>query len=184
MILSMLRGLAGVALAVALLPIDAQAQTVVFPDLASHIRSGDRVSLTDRDGTRVEGEVADLTASSLTLLLDASATKRVFPEATVSRIVVKDSLRNGALIGLAAGALPGAILGVYATSLCEGDDGCAVLLPVVGGAFYGGIGAAIGAGIDALIKKTIDVSRQPRASVTLAPVFGPNQQGIRVSIRF
>ena len=35
MILSVLRGLIGLALAVALLPINGQAQTVVFPDVAS-----------------------------------------------------------------------------------------------------------------------------------------------------
>jgi hypothetical protein len=178
------RRLIGLALAAALLPINAQAQTVVFPDLASHIKLGDLVSLTDSDGKRVEGKVTDLTVSSLTLLLDGSGTKSVFREATVSRIVIKDSRRNGALIGLAAGAIPGVILGFGFKEYCYNEASSCPAAPFGMGAVFGGIGAAIGAGIDGLIHKSIRVARRPGATLNLSPIVAPNTQGIRVSIRF
>lgn len=171
------------ALAVALVPSTARAQAVSFPELPDHIKAGNTVSIVEPNGERITGKIADLTSSSLTLLLE-DGKKKTFPEVDVRRIVVRDSRRNGALIGLAAGAIPGAILGFWARAACEGEDACAALMPLVSGAFYGGIGAAIGAGIDGVINKTIDVSRQQPASLTVAPVVGLNRQGMLVSIRF
>jgi hypothetical protein len=176
MILSTARQLIGLALAAALLPINARAQTVVFPDLASHIKLCDSVSLIDSDGGRVEGAVADVTTASRTLLLNDA--KTVFPEATVSGRFINDPVWEGALIGLAVGAVAGAMLG----RLSCADSGTCTSGPIVLGALLGGLGAWIGARIDGLI--SIRVPYRLGASLKVSPIVAPNPQGIRMSIRF
>ena len=77
-------------------------------------------SITGVDGSRLEGRVAALTDRSLTLLVNDSATGDI-RLADVGQIVIRDSRKNGALIGLAAGRRPpGTALGfLYVEILCE-----------------------------------------------------------------
>ncbi len=107
-----------------------------------------------------------------------------FPEATARRIVVKDSKKNGALIGLVVGAVPGVALGLGIRTYCENEASRCPAAPVVTGAVFGAIGAGIGAGIDALIHKSINIPGLQRSHVMLSPVIGIERQGIVVSLRF
>jgi hypothetical protein len=94
-----------------------------------------------------------------------------------------DSLRNGALIGFAVGAVAGALVAV--AIICEGAAVCAP-----GGALlWGGVGAGIGLGIDAARKgKQVLVYRAPGASggarLSIAPVITPRTKGVAVSYSF
>ena len=94
-----------------------------------------------------------------------------------------DSLKNGALIGLAAGAVAGAL---FMVAVCEGESGCAA-----GGAVLGaGAGAGVGVGIDAARGgKKVLVYRAPGASgsarLSLAPVLiTPHTKGLAVAYSF
>lgn len=170
-----------VILAVA--PASAVAQTITFVELPNHIKPGDIVSLTEADGRRTEGRVTTISTGSLGLQVNATETK-AFPEAAVRRIVVKDSKRNGALIGLVAGAVPGVALGMGFKTYCENEASRCDAAPLLTGAVFGAIGAGIGAGIDGLIHRSLKVSSAQVNRVTLAPVVGIHRQGIVVSIRF
>jgi len=159
----------------ALVPADARAQTIPFAELSGRVKPGDSVSITGADGRRTKGRVTELTASSLTLRVNDE--RRTFPEATVRKIVVEDSLLNGALIGFAAGFVPGAVLFPYMPD----SEGSGIL---IGGALFAGAGAAIGLVIDGLFHRSITVSPPHGATFTVSPVLSPDRQAMLVSIRF
>ena len=158
------------------------AQTVSFADLSKYVKVGQVVALTDADGRRAEGKVAEIGATSVALRIDGATL--TFPEAAVRRVVVKDSLLNGTLIGFAAGAVPGAMLGALFRQYCENEATSCDAMPVVAGALYGAIGAGAGAGIDALIRRSLDVAPPGRVRMTLSPSIAPGRQGLQVSVRF
>jgi hypothetical protein len=56
----------------------------------------------------------------------------------------------------------------------------------MGMAIYGGIGAGIGVGIDALIKaeRTVYDARARRTSLSIAPVVGRERKGVAVRLGF
>ena len=82
----------------------AEAPVPSFDQLATRLRVGDTVYVTDAAGREHKGTISDLSASSLALLVEK--TPRDFPKANVHTIQSQqpDSLANGALIGLAVGA--------------------------------------------------------------------------------
>ena len=160
----------------ALVPADARAQTIPFTELSGRVKPGDSVSITGADGRRTKGRVTELTASSLTLRVNNE--RRTFPEATVRRVVVNDSLANGVLIGFAAGFASGAVIG-WAAAAGESYEA----VPGAG-VVFGGLGAAIGAGVDGLFRRRINVSQPQSATFTVSPVVSPDRQAMLVSIRF
>ncbi len=162
----------------------AVAQSVAIAELPAYVKTGDAVSITGVDGSRLEGRVAALTDRSLTLLVNDSATGDI-RLADVGQIVIRDSRKNGALIGLAAGAVPGTALGFFMSKYCanEGGSGCSNG-PVVIGAIFGGVGAAIGGAIDGLIRRTIRVNPRQGVRVNVSPIVRTDRRGMSVSIRF
>ena len=91
----------------------------------------------------------------------------------------RDSLLNGTVIGFAAGAAFG-IAYVYAvrdSDLDAGDYSYSALI-------FGGLGAAVGLGIDALFDRNSSVvGRSPRR-VALSPRVSRKAAGIRVVMRW
>jgi hypothetical protein len=185
-----MRGTASAAatLAFLLLPALARSQEPVksFDQLNTRLRNGDRIVVTDTKGREHKGHVVDLSASTLTL--DAGETRRL----TVDDVQLvqdrsHDSLKNGALIGLASGLAIGGIAAAdCARGYCEFAPG--VVFAVAGG-IYGGLGAAIGTGIDALIpgKKRIVYQApdgKPSTRLMLSPVVTPHARGIALSMAF
>jgi hypothetical protein len=156
--------------------VQAQELAGTFDQLRVLVKSGDTLTITDSSGGRLRGKLADLSDTSL--LLEVSGARRLFQAAEVSTIEKRgaDSLKNGALIGLAiGGGLFGTALGVV-----TGELGY-----VVTGAFvYGGIGAGIGAGVDALIERPriIYAARSTRATFNIAPIASRSHQGVALSI--
>jgi hypothetical protein len=157
----------------------AEAQQVAgtFDQLRVLVKRGDTLTVTDGAGQRLRGKLTDLSESSL--VLEVSGTRRVLQGADVDIIEKRgsDSLKNGALIGLSIGAgLFGAAMGA-----ATGDWGYAAL----GAVLYGGIGAGIGVGVDALIEGQRVIyagSRSTRTSFNIAPILSRSRKGVLVTI--
>jgi hypothetical protein len=174
--------LSTLAVSVLLAPSPAPAQTVAhsFEELAQVLKKGRTVVVTEASGHRTKGTVVDVSKSSLLVFVPEA---RTFAEGTVTEIRGPDTLRNGALTGLGVGA--GAGLVMVAAMCADGPD-CGPSVQVVSVA--AGIGAAIGAGIDALLnnrgKVLYRLSRQQTFSLTISPLAGKDRQGVLASVRF
>lgn len=163
---------------------EAQELAGTFDQLRVLVKPGDTLTVVDDAGQRVRGKVVSLSNSVLNLTV--SGTPRQFLGPDVNSIAKRgaDSLKNGALIGLAVGGgIGAAAIAAYAAT----SDGSVGPLMAVGFLMYGGIGAGIGTGFDALIEgdRTIYArSRSARATFTIAPIVSRERKGARVSLRF
>ena len=138
-------------------PCAAQEPVTSFDQLNTRLKPGDTVWVTDGQGREVKGKIHGARARGRHA---EGATARTFAAGDVRLISARrdDRSANGALIGLAVGRrwcrhrVPGD---------CE-DDRSEQGWCLAGAApVYGGIGAGIGVGIDALIpgKKLVGLSR-------------------------
>jgi hypothetical protein len=163
---------------------DAQAVASSFDQLTVLVKPGDRITVTDATGAQADGRIGSLTRDVLTFVTPAGP--RDLHEADVAQIRQRrgDSLRNGAIIGAVAGTA------YYATVLAllyDGDGGDLLLGPAItAGVVMAGVGAAAGAGIDALIARRQVIYRKPGGGTTLrvAPVVGRGRRGIAVAVTF
>jgi hypothetical protein len=164
-----------------------QGIATTFQELRLLVRPGDHVTVTDVNGRDVSGKIRDLSASSLALTVDGQPREWRETEVATIRQRRGDSLANGAWIGLGIGAGLAAI-GIAVSVSSEDYDadvnfGEAVLVT----ALYGGLGAAIGTGIDALItrRQVIFETRSPSGiAFQIAPLLTPTRAVARVSIGF
>jgi hypothetical protein len=168
-------------------PALAQEPVRSFDQLNTRLKPGDTVYVTDAQGREIKGRILSLGTDALAL----EGGGRTYGPADVATIQVHraDSLRNGALIGLGIGSGL-ALAGCLAAELSEGDSEHAGWC-VLGAAVYGGVGASIGIGIDALIPgKKIVAYRAPgsaglsHARLSVAPVVTPRAKGVAVSFAF
>jgi hypothetical protein len=160
------------------------AQTPVsdFGQISTRVRVGETVYVTDSAGREHRGMLFDLSASQL--VLESGGKRQDFPAGQVAAISWRapDPLRNGALIGMGIGA---GSVGILALTDCSGCG------PYVLGAMavYGGIGAAIGTGIDAITPgKKVRVYKgagdKPAAALSLAPILSARRKGLAATVRF
>lgn len=165
-------------------PCSAQEPVKSFDQLYTRLKPGDTVWVADAQGRESKGRILSLSADALAL---EGAGDRTFGAPDVTTIMVRrdDSLRNGALIGLGVGGGLG-LVGCLASA--EGGDQAWCALA---SAFYGGIGAGIGVGIDALIPgRKLMAYRAPgssgaaQARFSIAPVITPRARGVAVSFSF
>ena len=101
------------------------------------------------------------------------------PQASGPRSGSRDSLLNGTVIGFAAGAAFG-IAYVYVvrdSDLDAGDYSYSALI-------FGGLGAAVGLGIDALFDRNSSVVVRSPRRVALSPRVSRKTAGIRVVMRW
>ena len=158
----------------------ASAQTASsFEQLVLLVGSGERVTVTDSAGREQTGSIVDLSPSALTLRTNGA--RHEFRAESVRTIswLRPDPLRQGALIGFAAGAAT-----ALALFFPHGDwsgTGKAVFLGL-----FAGAGMGMGAGVDAMIPTRQVVFRSPTAArrLTVAPVLTSNRKGLAVSIGF
>ena len=134
------------------------------------------------DGVRREGHITSFSTSALTLVEDGAT--YTIPFKQIMRVEkTAHHLRKGTLIGLVAGAGLGL---ASAAGLCA-DEYCYASDYVLFTVFYGGIGAAAGVGIGAIVKAVskhgqiiYDARRQ--TTVSLAPILSPTRKGVALSM--
>ena len=187
------------ALIVVLAPMQARAQLIAtsFDELQTTLKQGDEVRVTTASGDRLKGEALEVSASGLELRIktprpDAStpaAAQRRLVENDVRQIAIehRDRLWNGTLIGLAVTAFPG--IATIAWGLSAADEGYTTGAEIAGaGIVILGIGAGIGAAVDASIhRRTTVYLRLPatRSShVSVAPLLARTAGGVRLSFQF
>ena len=164
-----------------------------FDQLGSLLNPGDTVRITDTEGRVAEGKIRTLQPDAVSIDRDGAAT---FAARDVGRIELRerDSLKNGALIGLAVGGGIGAIDcgDRYANPEdypgSQPGSACAASL-----ALGAGIGTLVGVVLDNLkpgrprwvygAPGSADRSAaSPRLSI--APVITPRAKGVAVSFAF
>jgi hypothetical protein len=187
------------ALIFVLAPMQARAQLIAtsFDELQTTLKHGDPIRVTTASGDRLKGEVLEVSPSGLELRIktprpDAStpaAAQRRLVENDVRQIAIehRDRLWNGTLIGLAVTAFPG--IATIAWGLSAADEGYTTGAEIAGaGIVILGIGAGIGAAVDASIhRRTTVYLRLPatRSShVSVAPLLARTAGGVRLSFQF
>jgi hypothetical protein len=162
------------------------AQTLAgsFEQLQVLVKPGDTISVTDSTGRELTGKITGLSPSSLALLVEG--TRRDLPESEVRQIRQRrqDSLGNGAKWGLGIGAGLGLAAGLLIAS--EYGEGGGAYIPILA-LVYGGIGAGVGTGMDALIlSDQVIYFKSPRSSarVTVSPLVTSERKGVVVAFGF
>jgi hypothetical protein len=149
-----------------------------YDQLRLLVRPGDTVSVVDADGREATGRILDLSSSSLALQIKGARVEMLERNVRTIRQRRGDSLGNGALWGLGTGAS----LGFLAGSQFGGAG-----LGAVVALFYGGLGAGVGVGVDAMITSRQVIYAPPGASSTrvrVAPLLNGNRRGAQLSVRF
>ena len=179
-----IRPLIWVPLVVLLIPGSAAAQPVTVSQLSGHVKLGETVSVIGIDGRHAHGRIMNLTAGSVTVSGDYSD-ERTFSLDEVRQVVVVDSVTNGAIKGLGVGAIPGLMLGTFAHGYCQNKRSGACLPSLtVPLAIAAGLGAALGAGVDALNRRTFNLMPPKGSALTVAPVASADYRGIQLSLQF
>jgi len=154
-----------------------------FDQLRVLVKSGDTVRVTDSSGQEARGKVFDVSSSSLAIVTEGQ--QRVFLERDVAAIRQRrsDSVGNGAKWGLAVGAGLGSLAGIMIVS--EYGDGALAVIPVFA-LLYGGLGAGVGAGVDAMHSsdQVIYARRAAPSKVSLRPILTRGRKGVLASLTF
>ena len=160
---------------------DAQELASDLSQLRVLVKPGDVLTVTDTGGQKIQGRLTQVDDSGIVLALRNNQTRQ-FEGQMVMTIEKRggDSLKNGALIGLATGGVLGALGGVgYANTY----DGNYAGWTVAYGLVYGGLGAAIGTGIDALITGNRMIFAKSRTTLSVAPVLDRHRKGVVFALR-
>lgn len=164
--------------------VEAQEVASSFHQLAVLVKPGDEITVVDVTGRETKGRIWNLSRDAL--ILGTSAGPRQLGEVDVGLISQRrgDSLKDGAIIGAVAGMTYIVSLAV----LLRDRDGGEVIIPTAaaGVVFFAGIGAAAGAGIDALISRRQVIYQKPagRSRVGVSPVFGHGRRGVALTVKF
>ena len=134
-------------------------------DIPARLKEKQNVSVTDESGRKFEGRVLRLAPDAVTIAHRRQTVDVLYTD--IVRIDAVDDLKNGTLIGLAVGS------GLFALELwAERESG--IELEPAGYAVVAlmtmGVGAAVGAGIDALIGGDRNLYQRTGAKVTVAPL--------------
>ena len=140
-----------------------------FAALLQVIERGTNVFVEEENGQRTKGKVVDLSGATLQLMTPGVSGRRVsFAPDQVRRVMKVDSRLNGFLIGAAAGAIPGILLGMGFSTYCSNEATSCPAAPALVGTLFGLAGGGIGYAIDGAIDgQTLVYSRGPRGSVSL-----------------
>jgi hypothetical protein len=164
--------------------VEAQGVASSFHQLAVLVKPGDKISVVDVTGREAEGRIGTLSRDALTLVTEAGP--RVLGEGDVAQIRQRrgDSLTNGAIIG----AVAGTAYFLTGVALLNDSDGGEVIVgtAVAAGVLFAGMGAAAGAGIDALITHRQLIYQKPGGGsrVSVSPLVRHGRLGAAVSVKF
>jgi hypothetical protein len=161
----------------------AQGIATSFNELRLLVRPGDTLAITSTAGPEVTGKLVDLSPGRLVVRVGEG--QQEWREGDVVRIRQRrgDSLANGAWWGLGIGAGTALALGIVAYEMDDEPSAGAVAALT---AIYGGMGAGIGAGVDALISKRVVIfeRQSARTSLVVTPILSPGRKGALLSIGF
>jgi hypothetical protein len=161
----------------------AQQLAATFDQLRVLVKPGDTLTITDTAGRKVQGRLSEVTPS--TLALNVAGRPQQFQHADVDMGEKRgpDSLKNGALTGLAVGGgLAALFVGAALSAGEEGGYWYLIALPA-----YSGMGASIGAGVDALIEGRRVIyarSNSATAKMNVMPIVARGRTGVMVSMGF
>ena len=186
--------------------VPSETPAAAFQELPRLLKLGDRITVTDDTGQELQGELIDLSPSALSVLVDErhdlqetdSAGKTWCPngwrcsiaqtrrydlrETEITGITQRhpDSLKDGALRGFMAGA---GIISVLMVTAGVPLPPSGVAIVAIG---WGGIGAAIGAGVDKarVGSRVVYDTRGSSRRVSVAPLISRDRQGVAVSLGF
>jgi hypothetical protein len=147
-----------------------------FDELRSRLRLGDELLIRDVDGRTTRGRLSELTNSSIEVEWHRwfRFRNRTLTEPAVRQIRIRDSARNGILIGLAVG---GAVAGLGCKADKEGYvcPFLRIFAPVVGG--------ELGETVDLLINRSV-YEAPGHATAAFWPVLGPGRIGLGARVGF
>jgi hypothetical protein len=182
------RQLAGLVVALTLLPSGAQAQTVEpHAERDWHrvdgLAPGTKIVVTLKTGEKQIGDFRRATADDVTIAVRPKESgehvrEETLPKALLATVATAaDPVWNGALIG--AGVGTGLAMWDYLIDPSEPGNAAIFTVAI-------GLGTAIGAGIDALVNRRgkLLFASPRQAAVTISPLLGKDQQGVLVSVRF
>jgi hypothetical protein len=171
---------AAIAAAVLLASIPARAQDsrptipAGFARLQDAVKTGDTVVVTVQDGTKLEGRLTDVTASSMGV--QVKGTRHAISGDRVTRVQRK---RNGVWLGAVIGAAAGVPFAVFLRQTWDGgtNEGAAIF-PI-----FVGLGAGIA--VDALLVRPRTVyERQPGTQTRVSFLIGPTSKAVMLRFSF
>ena len=138
----------------------------------------------DNQGRELTGRIGELRADAMMLLVGRNRTD--VPYDAILRIDrPRDRLLDGALTGLGVGAGLGLLAALGAANDDSGSWGApgpghvALVAPLM----LGGIGAGIGVGLDALIRREPNLYRRRGATrISLSPALGRSRPGVAILV--
>jgi hypothetical protein len=174
LLLPMCRGLLVVTLVLSSTTTFAQPPTVSLPD---DIHTGDTVVVSTLDGQSLRGRLESLSPAEITVLT-RDGRRETLSAARVGRIVVKDPIRNGLIIGAGVGLAAGIAGAELVNTICENESGgCPSVFFILGG-IGAAAGAAIGAGIDG-VRQRVALDLTPALPSEYSPeVFASTGGGL------
>jgi hypothetical protein len=150
------------------------------PRLDTVLLPGMTVWITDATGREEKTRITRVSTDVLTAIVDDGVRHLRAADVTRVRVRRSDSLIDGALIGAGTAVASG----LFVCHLTEPWENCrddvGPMLRI------GALGAAIGAGIDALLRdrKTIYEASRPAARMQAAPIVGRRTAGLQISVAF
>jgi hypothetical protein len=148
---------------------------------AARVPIGDTVQVIDTRGATIRGTLTAITEDGVRLRVGGSVIDLAAVDVQRVQWHQTDSWLNGVLIGAGIGAAPGIYWLVADPNECTGlcPEDYAVI----------GLGAALGALIDGLIKRTVTVydvsgSSRHRPRVVLAPILTGTRKGVQAGLTF
>ena len=163
-------------------------ETEALKALADAATVGTRVTVVRDGGTTLRGTINAIQTSELVLRVPGTPELQRIALSDVVTVVHNDALSNGAKIGFLWGLVAGAVPGIWIGRICAYEGILAeCVVPMIGvAAAAGGLGAAVGAGIDASRRRTI-YRRPPAANpqrITVAPMIAPGRTGMWAQVSF
>jgi hypothetical protein len=161
---------------------EAQAVARNFEQLRFRLDAGDTVYVTDGAGREQQARVLEVSSAALAVTIDGGRRDLAERDVTQIRRRLPDPLWNGAVIGAATSA------GLGIAAVASVLEGCSYSCWVIEVGLYGGMGALIGTGIDALVRgrKVIYATgdREASAQVVVRPMLLSGRNGLTVSVQF
>jgi hypothetical protein len=163
-----LLGLCGIA--------HAQTPGSSLPNLSLLI--GERIEVTNDDGSVFTGQLTAASETSLMLDLDRKQTALSLSRIREISRLEKDSVADGILIGAAIGAATSAVTGAVMSMFTDEPMIVYLLLPGLG------TGMAIGWIGDALLHRKIQIFPVKASRVAIATMLSADRKGVAARLRF